>query len=316
MKNFDSIKDDVMVGIENIFRYAYNHGYSDGCDVEGNSRESINLARSIGRQEGWECAKRVLFDSSLPKELLSRFPKADTWAGLVKYYSVEDVLSAFRELDSTSDSKHCHTCAFYKCVCDCIHCGGQHLDWAPIIIENTKAEVSDNTEPLSNEECKTDNISDYERGCNDAWNCAKQIAASSDKGGFTIGELIKIFGQGSAPQIISNLTYSEAMTKIQEYEAAKDPKMYVNLNDVIIAIMHSGLVDGIKAKSLRNVLESIPAMSEEEVAAPYIKQLYQFISNRQWQSTDGDFMSGVNAVSNILYMIAERIERKKHGQSV
>lgn len=97
MKNFDIIKDDVMVGIENIFRYAYNHGYSDGCDVKDNSRESINLARSIGRQESWKCAKRVLFDSSLPKEILRKFPKADTWAGLVKYYSVEDVLSAFRE---------------------------------------------------------------------------------------------------------------------------------------------------------------------------------------------------------------------------
>lgn len=135
MKNFDSIKDDVMVGIENRLRYAYDCGYSHGHD----DVESINFARSIGRQEGWECAKRVLFDSSLPKEILSKFPKADTWAGLVKYYSVEDVLSALRELDSTSDSKHCHTCAFYKRVCDCVHCGGQHLDWAPITIENDEA---------------------------------------------------------------------------------------------------------------------------------------------------------------------------------
>jgi len=59
------------------------------------------------------------------------------------------------------------------------------------------------------------NKSEYERGLNDAWECAKKIAADN---GLNYDELEKIFGYQSITAIFGRFSASEAVAKIKEYE--------------------------------------------------------------------------------------------------
>lgn len=59
------------------------------------------------------------------------------------------------------------------------------------------------------------NKSEYERGLNDAWKCAKKIATVD---GLSIEELGKIFDTRSMNAILERFSVSEAIAKIKEYE--------------------------------------------------------------------------------------------------
>lgn len=59
------------------------------------------------------------------------------------------------------------------------------------------------------------NKSEYERGLNDSWECAKKIA--TDKG-LNYEELAEIFGYTSMDTIFGNFSASEAIARIKEYE--------------------------------------------------------------------------------------------------
>lgn len=62
---------------------------------------------------------------------------------------------------------------------------------------------------------------DYNRGLNDAWELARKIVDTSDRGGYTIGVLNDIFGTASLDYIASRFTVQEALAKVEEYEKKK-----------------------------------------------------------------------------------------------
>ena len=58
----------------------------------------------------------------------------------------------------------------------------------------------------------------YNKGLNDAWELAKKIVEDSDKGGYTVEELAKIFGTGLPHRVFATFTSQEAFAKAKEYE--------------------------------------------------------------------------------------------------
>ena len=67
---------------------------------------------------------------------------------------------------------------------------------------------------LTDEECLADQKRQYERGLNDAWECARKIVLGS---GYSRDELIEIFGVGEWT-VLETVNALEAVTKIKEYE--------------------------------------------------------------------------------------------------
>lgn len=58
----------------------------------------------------------------------------------------------------------------------------------------------------------------YEKGLNDAWECAKKIACDKSQNGYSLYTLREIFGTASLCGIFWNFSASEAVSKIKEYE--------------------------------------------------------------------------------------------------
>lgn len=58
----------------------------------------------------------------------------------------------------------------------------------------------------------------YEDGLNEAWKAARKIACLSSDDGYTMEELIEIFGLESISIIFKEQSANEAITKIKEYE--------------------------------------------------------------------------------------------------
>lgn len=70
------------------------------------------------------------------------------------------------------------------------------------------------------DEIYTEDKEDYNRGLNEAWECARKINK------MTMGECEKVFGECRyLATILQNFTVSEAITKIKEYEQTKEMSM-------------------------------------------------------------------------------------------
>ena len=63
----------------------------------------------------------------------------------------------------------------------------------------------------------------YEKGLNDAWECARKIMLSDEDGGIAHIDIQKIFG-GSYYQAMMNYSASEVIVKLKEYEEKQEPK--------------------------------------------------------------------------------------------
>ena len=61
----------------------------------------------------------------------------------------------------------------------------------------------------------------YQKGLDDAWDCAKKIVLSEGDGGLTVTELLKIFGTNLHRDVLLNESPSEAISKIKAYEEKK-----------------------------------------------------------------------------------------------
>ena len=58
-------------------------------------------------------------------------------------------------------------------------------------------------------------VEEYNKGLNEAWECARKISMPENEGGMSVKALQSIFGKARE---IFNCTASEAITKIKEYE--------------------------------------------------------------------------------------------------
>lgn len=67
------------------------------------------------------------------------------------------------------------------------------------------------------ESVQIDDSTAYERGLNDAWECARKMMLSDEDGGIALSDILKIFGM-TQYSAIKSFSASEAMDKIKEYE--------------------------------------------------------------------------------------------------
>lgn len=68
----------------------------------------------------------------------------------------------------------------------------------------------------------------YNKGLNDAWELAKKIVESPNKGGYKADELAEIFGISDKP-VLDAYTPQEALAKVKEYEGRDE----IRVGDVV-----------------------------------------------------------------------------------
>lgn len=68
----------------------------------------------------------------------------------------------------------------------------------------------------------------YNKGLNDAWELAKKIVKSPNKGGYKANELAEIFGISDKP-VLDAYTPQEALAKVKEYEGRDE----IRVGDVV-----------------------------------------------------------------------------------
>lgn len=67
------------------------------------------------------------------------------------------------------------------------------------------------------ESVQIDDSTAYERGLNDAWECARKMMLSDEDGGIALSDILKIFGM-TQYSAIKRFSASESIAKIKEYE--------------------------------------------------------------------------------------------------
>jgi len=75
----------------------------------------------------------------------------------------------------------------------------------------------------------------YSDGLNDAWELAKKVLLSKDKGGLTTNEIADIFYTTYPTDVFEKYSYEEALAKIEAYEKEKE----IKVGDVV-EIFHNG----------------------------------------------------------------------------
>lgn len=117
----DKAIHDAMDNIENDVRDVYNQGFSDGYE-EGKSEAKLietidNMNRqyrsgySKGLEEAWECARKLLFDSSLPRDILTELG-ADSFSGVIHKCSASEAIEKIKEYEEQKkqSEKSCKNC--------------------------------------------------------------------------------------------------------------------------------------------------------------------------------------------------------------
>ena len=69
---------------------------------------------------------------------------------------------------------------------------------------------------------RTLNTGKYEKGLNDAWECARKIFLPVAQEGLPVSTLIQIFGSKPTEYILKKYSASEAMEKIRQYEQEQE----------------------------------------------------------------------------------------------
>ena len=67
----------------------------------------------------------------------------------------------------------------------------------------------------------------YQRGLNDAWECARKIVCDDTCGGMSMKELVEIFNKSSDAYIIRDFTAQQAIEMLKAHEQKKDDKIGV-----------------------------------------------------------------------------------------
>lgn len=83
----------------------------------------------------------------------------------------------------------------------------------------------------------------YQRGLSDAWEAARKIAVSAERGGFSFAELSNIFGTRKTDVIFAENTAAKAIEKIRAYEEwKKAEKEKVKVGDEVVIAGVTGIV--------------------------------------------------------------------------
>lgn len=102
----------------------------------------------------------------------------------------------------------------------------------------------------------------YQRGLNDAWETARKIVFSPDKGGMSASDLFAIFGFANIELIFRNNSVSEAIEKMKAYEEKQKANDEIKVGDevafhhddrpdtvvVVTYIGQDGFIDGMDGR--------------------------------------------------------------------
>lgn len=134
----DKAIHNAMCNIENRVRHVYNQGYSDGL-ADGNINsgffaDRIREAYNSGLEAAWECARKLLFDSSLPRDILTELG-ADSYSGVIHKCSASEAIEKIKEYEEQKkqSEKSCDNCRFADLTAyefPCSACSESHtLKW-------------------------------------------------------------------------------------------------------------------------------------------------------------------------------------------
>ena len=111
----DKAIHDAMDSIENHVKDVYNQGYSDGL-ADGNINsglfaDKVREAYNNGLEDAWECARKLLFDSSLPRDILTELG-ADSFSGVIHKCSAFEAIEKIKEYEEQKkqSEKSCKNC--------------------------------------------------------------------------------------------------------------------------------------------------------------------------------------------------------------
>lgn len=117
----DKVINNAMVSIEYRVKEVYNQGYYDGYE-EGKSEAKLietidNMNRqyrsgySKGLEEAWECARKLLYDDSLSRDILTELG-ADTFCGVIQNCSASEAIAKLKEYEEQKkqSEKSCKDC--------------------------------------------------------------------------------------------------------------------------------------------------------------------------------------------------------------
>lgn len=145
----DKAIHDAMCSIENRVRHVYNQGYSDGL-ADGNINsglfaDKVREAYNNGLEEAWECARKILFDGSLSRDILTELG-ADSFCGVIHKCSASEAIEKIKEYeeqekqteektDKSNLCADCETCRFADLTAHefpCSVCSASHtFRWEP-----------------------------------------------------------------------------------------------------------------------------------------------------------------------------------------
>lgn len=105
----DKAIHDAMCSIENRVRHVYNQGYSDGI-ADGNINigllaDRVREAYNNGLGDAWECARKILFDDSLSRDILTELG-ADSFSGVIHKCSASEAIEKIKEYEKCQDCKY------------------------------------------------------------------------------------------------------------------------------------------------------------------------------------------------------------------
>lgn len=134
----DKAIHDAMDSIENHVKDVYNQGYSDGL-ADGNINsgllaDRVREAYNNGLDDAWECARKILFDSSLPRDILTELG-ADSFSGVIHKCSASEAIEKIKEYEEQKkqSEKSCDNCRFADLTAyefPCSACSESHtLKW-------------------------------------------------------------------------------------------------------------------------------------------------------------------------------------------
>lgn len=117
----DKVINDAMVSIEYRVKEVYNQGYSDGL-ADGNINsglfaDKVREAYNNGLADAWECARKILFDGSLPRDILTELG-ADSFCGVIHKCSASEAIEKIKEYEERQKQteektdKSCESCRF------------------------------------------------------------------------------------------------------------------------------------------------------------------------------------------------------------
>ena len=85
----------------------------------------------------------------------------------------------------------------------------------------------------------------YQKGLNDAWECAKKICLHCDDGGYSHKELRDILTESSWEDIFKQLSVSEVVAKIKDYEEKKKADDEIKVGDEVMVDERCMIVLGV-----------------------------------------------------------------------